>query len=596
MPGTPTLNDPPIANNEDGQIELSWIEPDEGSSPITSYQIQRWDGSDWEYVATNISAEDDEFDDTKAEKGRTYYYAIRAVSSAGIGAWTQHSFPNAMLNAEKPDKIEDLSATADGQTITLTWTAPAANGTPITGYELEFTDDLAVSADGEQTPVGNRTWAPIDRMGPDLATTYTHRMRIPGKTYFYRIRAINLCNDDDGGDVVCGGAGVDAEITDATKVWSSEESDTAAAMAPNMPDPVSATGGTTVVNLTWMLPGPDDDKGDVDEDDEVDGTGGAVITGAEVQRWNSSTGQWDPIKTVEVTLNDAGDAYTAGNGTDAYQDTGLDDGTPYTYRVRAVNSAGGGAWSAMFSATTADAAPDVPELTATVSGQDVVLTWTVPDDNGASIMHYEIQRFPSIAAGGTVQQEWGDDLGTAGRDGNADNDDVIIPAPAGVTTHTDMDLVPGQIYYYRIRAVNSESLAVGADGVEWSDEVRVTTAPKAPDRIADDPATLDDTDTDDVVENYEGLVLTPSANKITLSWTAPAHNGSPISEYQIQRWDSTDRMWDTIKDQLPASVTSYEDTGLAAGTRYFYRMRAVNAGGAGPWSTLTQAETPEDEQ
>ena len=43
MPGIPAFTDPPlVANNEDGQIEVSWIEPSEGTSPITSYQIQRW--------------------------------------------------------------------------------------------------------------------------------------------------------------------------------------------------------------------------------------------------------------------------------------------------------------------------------------------------------------------------------------------------------------------------------------------------------------------------------------------------------------------------------------------------------------------------
>ena len=34
------------------------------------------------------------------------------------------------------------------------------------------------------------------------------------------------------------------------------------------------------------------------------------------------------------------------------------------------------------------------------------------------------------------------------------------------------------------------------------------------------------------------------------------------------------------------SVTTYVEDGLEAeGTRYFYRIRAVNAGGAGAWST-----------
>ena len=237
---------------------------------------------------------------------------------------------------------------------------------------------------------------------------------------------------------------------------------------------------------------------------------------------------------------------------------------------------------------TATAVPDKPVLSATVDGQDVVLSWTVPDDNGSAITTYHIQRFPSTTNDGTdVQNDWGDDLGTDVQD----TDDVIIPEPMGTTTHTDRDLVPGTTYYYRIRAVNSVTTDSGQGA--WSDTVQLTTMPKAPDKIADDPITIDDVDTPDVVENYEGLVLTPALDKITLSWTAPDNNGSVISEYQIQRWDSVDRMWVTIKDQLPVSVTSYEDSDVQPSTRYFYRMRAVNAGGEGPWTTLKSATTLE---
>ena len=152
--------------------------------------------------------------------------------------------------------------------------------------------------------------------------------------------------------------------------------------------------------------------------------------------------------------------------------------------------------------------------------------------------------------------------------------------PAGVTTYTDRGLEPGITYYYRIRAVNSMNSTVTGDDREWSDEVLVTTDPEAPDKMT--------------------LNLAKGENKITLTWEAPENNGSPISEYQIQRWNSVTRMWDTIKDQLPVSVTEYVDdddgNGLAAGERYFYRIRAVNAGGNGDWSTLKSEETEAAEE
>ena len=344
-------------------------------------------------------------------------------------------------------------------------------------------------------------------------------------------------------------------------------------MAPNAPANLAGPDdGNTVVVLNWELPGPDNDATNAD----VLGTGGAPITSVEIQRWNGSTVQWDTIRTHPVALTDvATPAYT--DASEAYTDTGLDDGTMYTYRVRAVNAAGESPWSNMDSATTADAAPDKPVLSATVEGQDVVLSWTVPDDNGAAITAYQIQRFPSIADNGDPNNDWGDDVGNAGRDGDQDAvddndaDDVILPMPVGATTYTDRDLLPGTTYYYRIRGVNIVNLNVNGGARTWSPEFQVTTAPKAPDKMT--------------------LTLAGGEEKVTLTWVVPDNNGSPITEYQIERWNIVSRSWQLIKDELPVSVTTFEETGLAEGTRYFYRIRAVNAGGGGAWSTLTFAVT-----
>ena len=101
VPGTPTLN--AEADNADGEIDLDWEDPSNtGTSAITSYQLQRWNGSAWVNLPASLSAQDDEYTDTTAELGKMYYYAIRAISSAGTGEWTQRDFPSAMLFAEAP--------------------------------------------------------------------------------------------------------------------------------------------------------------------------------------------------------------------------------------------------------------------------------------------------------------------------------------------------------------------------------------------------------------------------------------------------------------------------------------------------------------
>ena len=571
VPGTPVLS--ADANDDDNVIKLSWTKPSEGSSPIVSYQIQRWDGSDWEALRTSLGPEDDKYDDTTAELGKMYYYAIRAVSLAGMGQWTQHLFPDAILLAEAPDKPV-LTATVDKQSVVLYWTVPVANGAVITGYQIQVSDDGPTETErawGEDPDTANNgTFGRADTDPLQLATTYTHSPLTPGRTLYYRMRAVNTVNADAGANEI---------------KWSDEVSAKVAPIAPTT-DPVLTTpnDGDARVVLTWTLPAPDTNP----NDNTHGGTGGAVITSVEIQRWNSATRQWDDIRTHPVSLDDSEDppiAYTIASLT--HTDTGLDDGKDYTYRVRAVNEAGGSDWT-MSTSTTANTAPDMPVLSAAVNGQDIVLSWTVPDDNGVPITRYEIQRFPSIADNGDEQNVWGDDVGTNGRDGEtgetdttADDDpttdsDVIVPMPAGVTTHTDMDLKPGTTYYYRIRAVNTNNADRTADNPGWSTEVQATTDPKAPDKMT--------------------LTLARGDQKITLTWEAPKNNGSPISEYQIERWSLVSRSWQLIKDELPVSVTTYEETGLAEGTRYFYRIRAVNAGGEGAWSTLTSAVTEEADE
>ena len=75
-----------------------------------------------------------------------------------MGEWTQSDFPNAMLFAEAPEKIE-LSLNVDDQAITLSWDAPDANGAPIVAYQIQFTttgpdDDNGRAWNDGETDVG----------------------------------------------------------------------------------------------------------------------------------------------------------------------------------------------------------------------------------------------------------------------------------------------------------------------------------------------------------------------------------------------------------------------------------------------------------
>ena len=186
------------------------------------------------------------------------------------------------------------------------------------------------------------------------------------------------------------------------------------AAVPSAPRNLTATPGDGRVTLDWSPPASD---------------GGAAI------------------EKYQVSL-DAGDWLDAA-GAGSHTFTGLTNGQSYTFRVRAVNSAGAGP-AASVTAAPQGGAPDpeiplVPEVprnvTATPGDGRVTLDWSPPaDDGGAAIEKYQV----SLDAG-----DWLD--------------------AAGAGSHTFTGLTNGQSYTFRVRAVNSAGAGPAAS---------VTAAPK----------------------------------------------------------------------------------------------------------------------
>ena len=82
-----------------------------------------------------------------------------------------------------------------------------------------------------------------------------------------------------------------------------------------------------------------------------------------------------------------------------------------------------------------------------------------------------------------------------------------------------------------------------------------------------------------------GLTGTFTSGNIELSWTAPATGVAPTS-YQILRKAGDAGQMVYVEDTYdPDTVAvTYTDTNITEGQRYYYRVRALNAGGAGPES------------
>ncbi len=556
-----------VPGNE--EVELNWLQPStDGGSAIIGYNVYRSTNPGEETLLTalgNVQM----FTDTGLTNGVTYYYKVTAINSVGEGPFSDEASASP---AKVPSAPTITSAEPGDAEVALQWTAPSSNGgATITGYKVYRG---AVSG-GETllTTLGN-------------VLLFTDTSVINGQTYFYRVSAVNSV-----------GEGALSNEVDATP--------TPAPVEPSAPQDLLATPGNAQVTLTWSAPVSN---------------GGAVITAYNVYRGASSGGETllislgnvltytdhavsngvtyyykvtaensvgegpfsDEVSAKPVTVPSAPQnlVATAGNaqivltwsapsnnggesitgykvyrGTTSggetllitlgnvltYTNTGLTNGETYYYKVSAVNSVGEGPFSNEDSATPATV-PNAPQgLVATPGDAQVILTWSAPSSNGGStITAYKIYR---STTSGT---------------------ETLLDTIGNVLTYTDTAVSNGQIYYYRVSAVNS----VGEGPLSNEDSATPVPTPVPPSPPQD-------------------LVAAPGNAQIVLTWSVPASDGgAAITAYNVYR--GTTSGGETLLITL-GNVLTYTNTGLTNGQTYYYKVSAVNAIGESALSNEASA-------
>jgi fibronectin type 3 domain-containing protein len=232
------------------------------------------------------------------------------------------------------------------------------------------------------------------------------------------------------------------------------------------------------------------------------------------------------------------------NATSPMVQTGLAAGTTYYYVVTAVNSAGESAASVQVAATTLPAVP-VPTAPAaptsvSVSGgaNQATISWAAV--NGAS----------------TYNLYWSTVAGV-----NKTNGTKV----AGVTSpYVKTGLAAGTTYYFIVTAVNNAGESAA------STQVSATTSPAQP-ALPAAPA---------------GITATGGASQVSLSWS-PVSGASSYNLY----WSTTTGVTKTNGTKIANAVSPYIQTGLAAGSTYYYVVTAVNSAGEGPASAQASAAT-----
>ncbi|MEY4275744.1 MAG: hypothetical protein RIS26_207 [Actinomycetota bacterium] len=161
-------------------LSLSWNLPDSnGGLPITDYRVEVSGngGTTWTAVphaASNLRG----FSLDKLSKGKTYKFRVAAVTSLGVGAFSDVLQVTTLVSTPSAPTALVIKNASNGA-FSVSWKAPADNGgAAIYDYTLEVARD------------GSDNWIEVESV-ESLVKAYTVRGMAPGTAYQVRVSAVN---------------------------------------------------------------------------------------------------------------------------------------------------------------------------------------------------------------------------------------------------------------------------------------------------------------------------------------------------------------------------------------------------------------------
>lgn len=406
-------------------------------------------------------------------------YTLRIRAVNGSGAGPESDGVSATPWAAAPDKPTGFEVEAGDGKVVLTWDDP--DDSSIEGWQFKHR-----ASDGDY----RSGW---DNIPGSDARTVRHVVAglENGETYVFKIRAVNSTNGYE----------------------SDERSAAPRSLRPAAPTGLNAEAGDGRVTLSW------DDPGD------------PTIAGWQYTVGSTGTfGEWMNIPSSIATTTD-------------HTVSGLDNGSRYTFKLRATNVEGEGEESGEVSATPVSVPAKPSGLTATPNDKQVRLDWDDPGD--ATIAGWQYR----VAAAGAYDG-WTDIAGSV----------------AGTTRHVVSGLENGAVYRFQVRAVNASGSGAPSDEVS---AVPVA-APARP----------------------TGLTATPGSGWVLLEWDDPADPTITIWEYRRRKaGEEFEESWTPIPGSN-AATASYRITGLEIGASYGFQLRASAGNRTGTESDEAIATLP----
>ena len=553
IPAAPRVT---IGNSSDsGKPKLTWS----AVSGAASYRVYRSEsrGTGYSLLGTTTSTS---YVNTGAAAGKTYYYRVKAVNSAGTSAYSNIVSGRAKAAIPAAPRVTIGNSSASGKP-QLTWAAVDGAAK----YEIYRSTQQSTG---------------FTLLGTTTSTSYVNTGAAVGKTYYYKVRALNV----DG----------------AAGAYSSTVSGAAKAVAPAAPTVTMTYSDGGKPKLTW-----------------------SAVSGATSYRVYRSESRGTGYSLLGTTTSTS------------YVNTGAAVGKTYYYRVKAVNSAGTSAYSNIVSGTARTPAPAAPVLkggTSSASGKPQ-LTWAAVD--GAA--KYDVYR--SNSADGTFSKVGSTDkttyvntgavkgvtyfykiraVGASGASGFSNTVAIhvagVVKAPAAVVlsgikadaagiTVTWKTTANADTYNVLRRDASNTAwkvIARGVSGTSYKDTTvargvmySYTVQGVAADGVTTGPydttgksakVTASASTTPGYVTMKDARRVTIGEKGILLTWTTATN----AKTYNVYRAANPPKSGDTLRP-VPASkwvlvakkvsALSWKDTTGTSGTTYAYMVRGVAADG-----------------
>ena len=550
----PSVDSAPTAVIADAQGDaatVTWVAASTHGAAVSAYLVTSFPGGLTCSTSGTLSCKV-----SNLVAGTSYTFSVVATNAQGSSVPSASS--NAVAAGQVPNVPGSPMAMAGNTTATVSWSPPTSNGTPVLSY--------SVSA----SPGGATCSYQVPLSGPELdQCTVTGLTN--AKSYTFSVIAHDL-------------VGSSAAATSAAVVPGTP---------PAAPSNLSITPGNATATVSWVASVPNSTPvisytasvvGSPSLSCTAQGATATscVITGltnankyqfqvvaanvfanstaatststtigivpglvSQVQAtasntaatitWQAADGSGLPVTSYKVTASSPTASTTAScsTATTSCTITGLTNGVSYSFAVAAINSIGTG--SAVSSNPIIPAGvPITPVIASLTPGQaKTIVAWSPTAGNGASVTSYQAT---ATAAG------------------------VTKTCSATTTTFCAVTgLTNGTTYSFTLTATN----AVGTSSASAAMTAMPVAPPNAP----------------------TGLTLTPGAGSVTVAWTAPSTNGSPITGYTASVTPGA-----TVNSYTctttSATATSCTLTGLPLGVSVPISVVANSAAGASPASAV----------